>query len=168
MIKRLEQQLEQVTSVEELENLIENNGEIIFAEKETRFQEERINVLTKLAKVISNFGQNVKCILTDRTGHFHPLWVVFLNERPRVYTGFDWTHYNSQNDTEECQYRFIKEINMDEEEITRKTFYPTTARYYTLPCDTERYDNPAEIIFDELKKQYIEKKKNAHKKTITK
>lgn len=168
MIKKLEQQLEQVTSVEDIEILIENNGGIIFADTEKRFQEDRISFLTNLAKVISNFGQNVKCILTDYYGHFHPLWIVFLNERPRVYTGFDWTQYNSPTDTKECQYRFTKELISDDKEITQKTFYPAEAQDYTPPWNTEKYDQTAEILFDELKHQYIEKKKNSHKKTITK
>lgn len=168
------EELDTITNIQELKNIIEKEKiqYTIFEGKFYRNKEQTEELLRKIAIIANNFKQNFELHLSDIFGHYHILGISFTNDRPKVSTGYVWSQHtdiSQEKEIVEHEFRVIKELNEQNEIITRKSFAPIgQINYFENESNSEKYENATTILFDELQKQYIKEKDNIKTKKIKK
>lgn len=151
--------LDSATCINDIKNVINPFSEI-FEYNGVRNNIQRNKILRKIAEVTSNFGEDLTHSYEDLLGEQYILGITFGGDgSPTVWTGYagfnksenkyvEYLNYKSINskDDETKEYK-IGEYNGDED-IKKEPFISAT-----------------EILYDELKKQYQEKK-NIQKKKL--
>lgn len=167
--------LDLVTDTNELREIIDTIHYYLFEIKQYRNMEQNQVLLTKIADVASDLQEPFDFAFPDIFGGTNLFGVSFNKDgRPKVYTGYKWHNWtineNGYPRVEECEFRSIKELNNDDEDIVRDSYMPRNfgtafrASSEQSYLESSQFDEATEILYDELKKGYQKNKKGIKKK----
>lgn len=166
------EKLDSITNINELKDIIEKEKiqYTIFEGKFYRDKEQSKKLLTKIAEIANNFKQDIEFELSDIFNYTHILGISFVDNRPKVSTGYKWKQHldiTQENQLVEHEFRVIKELNDNQEIITRRSFIPVDEiNYFETDSNAEKYENATEILFEQLNNHYIKEKKEQKIKGI--
>lgn len=168
-------ELDSVSNIDELRNILEQIHEYLFEVRLYRDEEQNKILFTKLAIVASNLQHSFDFVFSDRYGGYNLMGISFNSDsHPKVYTGykyFKWTITPSgHREREEREIREIKELNVDNEDITRVSYLPVVFGENFKICldqnesEQTQFKIATTALYDELKAQYQRKKQEENPK----